>query len=238
MAGYPPEADLVGSAERLCRSDTQFGTETRPEDREESPAPLGPRGSGGVRPSTEGGLCPPKARGVAQATGKAKAHRCSGQMAQARRFGASSDIAFRRKDGASHLEVRRSRRDGSDAVAPGEAGPPPRVTPGLGKPGELSRGASRVYRKTSMIGGENRAIQDRRRATITKVNGRPIRGDLGYSADTVTVAGNGTAYTMPKTRATTNIAPETEHVFSSLPPVPGCAGTAAQKTRKGRDCVL
>jgi len=120
-------------------------------------------------------------------------------MVQARRFGESSGRAFQRKDGESHPEVGRSRRDGSDAAAPGEAGPPLRVTPGLGTPGEPSRGASRVYRKTLTIGGENRAIQDRRRATITKVNGRPIRGDVGLPAGTETVAGNGADNPMPTT---------------------------------------
>lgn len=45
----------------------------------------------------------------------------------------------------------------------GKTGPPPWVIPGLVKPAEPSRGVSRVYRKTLKIGGENRAIQDRRR---------------------------------------------------------------------------
>lgn len=100
-------------------------------------------------------------------------------MAQARRSGASSDGALRRKDGASRLEARRSRRDGSDAAAPGDTGPPPPGSPGTGKPEEPFRGESHGYRKTSKIGGANRAIQDRRRPTITKVSGRPIRGDVG-----------------------------------------------------------
>jgi hypothetical protein len=38
-----------------------------------------------------------------------------------------------------------------------------------------------MYRITSKIDGESRAIQDRRRPVITKVNGRPIRGDVGLS---------------------------------------------------------
>lgn len=100
---------------------------------------------------------------MARTAWRAQALRTTGRMVQARRFGASSGRACRRKNGASRPEVRRSRRDGSDAVVPEEAGPPPRVIPGLAKPVEPSRGVSRVYRKTSKIGGENRAIQDRRR---------------------------------------------------------------------------
>jgi len=67
--------------------------------------------------------------------------------------------------------------------------------------GKPSHNVSCVYRKTLKIGGENRAIKDRRRTAITKVAGRPIRGDVGLPAGTGSAAGNGAEYPMPTTQA-------------------------------------
>jgi len=66
MAGYPPEADPAGGAERLCRTETEFGSENRPEVGDLSPSLSGLKGPDMERPLAEEGLSPAKVRGVAR----------------------------------------------------------------------------------------------------------------------------------------------------------------------------
>lgn len=152
----------------------------------------------------------------------------------------STDGTFRRLVGRSVMTDGRRKSTVRDALTvgrpqgrpPGNPGSPHPVSAGLEGPDAPTRGESHACRNTSEIDGESRAIRVRRRPTITKVNGRPIRGDVGQSAGTESVAGNGTDNPMPTTQAVTDIVPETERVFSPLSPVPVCAGTAARRPER------
>lgn len=109
------------------------------------------------------------------------------------------DETLRRLVGRSAVTNGRRKPTGRNALAAGRqrcrsAGEPrfPHpVSAGLEDPEEPSRGESRVYRKALKIGGESRAIQDRRRPAIAKVNGQPIRGDVDSFAGTLSATGNG-----------------------------------------------
>lgn len=167
-------------AERRCRTGTQNRPETWLEKHRESPAPPGLKGSGGERSSTEAGLRsrrserggPTRQEGESPLNGGPDG---AGETLR-RLVGRSASAEGRRKPpGSQALTAGRQRcrrAGGHRSPAPG--------SPGTGTPEEPFRGESRGHRKTLKIGGANRAIQDRRRPTITKVDGRPIRGDVGH----------------------------------------------------------
>jgi len=191
MAGNPPDADPTGKAERLCRTGTQIGTENRPEIRGESPDPLGterdlavsglpPRRASALRGDGGGPICEIGAsRSDSGPSGTDETlRRLIGRSAQAERW--------RKPPGGQALTAGRQRcrcAGGCRSPVPAQAG--------MGRPEQPPHGESRAYRKASEIDGANRAIRDRRRPTITQVIGRPIRGDVGVSAGTESVAGNG-----------------------------------------------
>jgi len=167
-------------AERRCRTGTQNRPEAWLEKLRESPAPLGPKGSGRERSSTEAGLRsrrserggPTRQEGESPLNGGPDG---AGETLR-RLVGRSAPVEGRRKPlGSQALTAGRQRcrrAGGHRSPAPG--------SPGTGKSEEPFRGESHGHRKTSKIGGANRAIQDRRRPTITRVSGRPIRGDVGH----------------------------------------------------------
>lgn len=232
MAGNPPEADPTGGAERLCRTGTQIGSENRPEIQVESPDP-----SGTERDLVVSGLPPRRASAL---RGDGGGPICEIGASRSNSGPSGTDETLRRLIGRSAQAESRRKPPGGQALAAGRqrcrhAGgcrSPVPVQAGMGKPEQPPHGESRAYRKASEIDGENRAIRDRRRPTITKAMDRSIRGDADASAGTGSVAGNGTDILMPTTQATTNIASETRSVFRSLPPVPVCAGTAARRPER------